>query len=206
MMSAKVILVGGFIEIIELCENNGLEIFGIIDFCKKDEMYSFKILGTDNDARFFSNQIKQYPLILTPDSPVTRTKLEKYYKNLDFCFTRLLSSQSFISKRAIIGQGTVIQSGVNVSSEVVIGDFVKINNHANIMHNVKIGDFTTIAPNAIVLGNVKIGNGCYIGANSTILPNISIADNVVIGAGAVVTKNILEPGGVYVGIPARKLH
>ena len=37
-----------------------------------------------------------------------------------------------------------------------------------------------------------------------ILPNIKVGDNVVIGAGSVVSKD-LEAGGVYAGVPAKRI-
>lgn len=201
----KVIIVGGFIEIIELCEENNIIIKGIFDKCSEYEMYSYKVLGNDSDAKKLLTTFNKYPLIITPDSPLIRRKLKLYYQELGYHFTSLISMHANISKSAFITNGSIIQSNVNISSKVNIGEFVKVNSMSNIMHNSTIGDFTTIAPNAVVLGNVSIGRECYIGANATILPNVHIADNVVIGAGAVVTKNIEECGTVYVGIPAKKL-
>jgi sugar O-acyltransferase (sialic acid O-acetyltransferase NeuD family) len=203
-MQNEVILVGGFLEIIELCEANDISIVGIIDN-NTNSKYNYKIIGTDDDASNFSTELKKYLLIITPDKPAIRRNLKTYYQNIGFNFGQIISKNSFISRSSVIGKGSIIQTGVNVSSEVVIGDFVKLNSLSNIMHNVVVGDFTTIAPNAILLGNVNIGKGCYIGANSTVLPNIRIADNVTIGAGAVVTKDIIEQNGVYTGIPARKI-
>jgi len=46
---------------------------------------------------------------------------------------------------------------------------------------------------------------CLIGAGVVILDKVSICSNVTIGAGSVVTRDINVPG-VYVGIPAKKIH
>ncbi len=204
-MNTKVILIGGFIEIIELCEDNNISIHGIVD--NNIILHNnYRYLGTDNEAINFDDALKDYPLIISPDAPRDRKKLKKYYENSGFGFFSLISSASKISKSSVIGIGAIIQRGVNISSEVSIGDFVKLNIGANIMHNSNIGEYTTIAPNAVILGHVSIGEECYIGANATILPNIKIAKNVTIGAGAVVTKNIVEEGGKYIGIPAKKIN
>jgi sugar O-acyltransferase (sialic acid O-acetyltransferase NeuD family) len=202
---SKIIIVGGFVEIIELCEANGITIFGLIDNCDKKMLYSHKVLGNDKDASIFANDIKKYPLIIAPDIPAVRKKLKMYYQDLGYDFAQLVSSHSKVSKSASIGRGTIIQSGVNVSSEVKIGDFVKLNCLANIMHNSEVGNYTTIAPNAVILGNVTVGKECYIGANATILPHIKIADNVTVGAGSVVTKYISEQGSVSAGVPAKRI-
>jgi len=201
---SKIILIGGFHEIIELAEENSIEIVGIIDntCCKRYRTYD--IICDDEHAKNLDIYYRSIPLIITPDKPVTRKKLFEFYAEQGFSFTSLISKKANISKSATINEGTVIQLGVNVSADVLIGRFVKLNTFCNIMHNSKIGDFTTIGPNAVVLGNVIIGQYCYIGSNSTVLPGISICDNVLIGAGTVVPKNILIPG-TYIGNPAKPI-
>lgn len=200
----EVVLVGGFIEIIELCEVSNLQIVGIIDNLTNDELNGYKVIGTDESAETLFSEIYDKSLIITPDLPKLRIKLSKLYDSLGYSFFTLISPFANLSKSAIVGKGSIIQSLVNISSEVKIGAFVKINTYANIMHNVCVGDYTTIAPNVVILGYVTIGKGCYIGANATILPHINIADGVVIGAGAVVTKSIKEENVVFAGIPAKK--
>ncbi len=201
----SVILVGGFNEIIELCENLGVEIAGIID-TKKDSNPKYPFLGSDDDIERLNTLISRNNLVITPDNPDTREKLHKLYHQHNAFFQTLISAKASIATSAKIGKGTIVQIGVNVSTNVVTGDFVKLNTKCNIMHDCLIGDYTTIAPNAVVLGNVTIGKGCYIGANATILPNIDIADHVVIGAGSVVTKNISQPHSKYAGVPAKRLN
>lgn len=203
-MKNKVILVGAFHEMIELAEENGLEIAGLIDNQKAGKYRSYTILGKDADTKKLPQKIKEIHLIISPDKPSIRKKLVGDYEEMGFQFASLISKCAKISKSAVIGAGTIIQFGVNVSSECRIGMFVKLNTNCNVMHNSMIGDFTTIAPNAVILGNVKIGELCYIGANATILPNIEICDRVTIGAGAVVTKNI-DMGRIFVGNPAKEL-
>lgn len=204
-MNDKVILVGGFVEIIELCENINIEIIGIIDPIYKHNYLGYPIIGTDLNVKKIKRVYSEIPLTITPDKPDLREKLSVLYMKHGFKFKTLISNQAYISKSALIGSGVVIQNAANISSEVQIGDFVKVNSCANIMHNVDIGQNTTIAPNAVILGYSTIGSGCYIGSNATILPNLQICENIIIGAGAVVTKDIAIPGTKWVGIPARLL-
>jgi len=202
-MSNKVIIVGGFIEIIELCEDNNLEICGIIDNKQNENNRSYPIIGVDSDAEDIFKKFPGISLVISPDNPKIRQKLYFHYEKFDFRFRTVLSKNAFISKSASIGTGTIIQVGSNISSEVIIGEFVKINSFANVMHNARIGNYTTIAPNAVILGYADIGKNCYIGSNATILPNIRICDDVIIGAGAVVTKNITIQNSIYKGVPAK---
>lgn len=201
-MKSKIILIGGFNEIVELCYNNNIQIVGVLDNKTINLLGGIKYLGSDDDAPRLAVLFKKIPIVITPDLPITRKKLYEYYMANGYSFCSLVSHRAIISKSASIETGSVVQSGVNVSAEVKIGKFVKINTNANIMHNCIIGDFATIAPNAVILGYASIGPGCYIGANATILPGIKICENVTIGAGAVVTKNIETPHTTFVGIPA----
>jgi len=202
-MDRSVILIGGFIEVVELCKENNIEVVGIVD---KEErsIYDIPYLGNDKDVITWGLS-NQKTLLISPDQPEIRKKLVAYYETHGFNFGSLISNKADISISAKLGNGIIIQNRVNVSSEVCLGNFVKLNSLANIMHNVIIDDYTTVAPNAVVLGYVKLGKSCYIGANATVLPDITICDNVTIGAGAVVTHDIKEKNSVYAGIPARRI-
>lgn len=205
MGDSEVILIGGFIEIVELCKSNDISIFGVIDQSSSDIESDLNYLGSDSDVSMHISRINRIPLVITPDNPKIRKKLYCFYKRFGLSFATIISKNAVVSNSALLGIGNVVQACVNISSKVKTGKFVKINSMANLMHHCSVGDFSTIAPNAVLLGRVNIGKNCYIGANSTILPNISICDNVIIGAGAVVTKNINTPNTTYIGVPARKV-
>nr|WP_321353562.1 NeuD/PglB/VioB family sugar acetyltransferase [uncultured Draconibacterium sp.] len=201
-MSNKIILIGGFKEIIELCEDSDIQIAGIFDRTLDKNLNGITIFGNDQQAEGLYHQLKQFPFVIAPDIPEVRMHLARYYQKIGYYPTSLISKKANISKSATIGLGSVVQFGVNVSSNVSIGNFVKLNTYANVMHDSVISDYTTVAPNAVILGKVKIGQGCYIGANSTILPGLSIGDKSIIGAGAVVTRNV-DNGQIVKGVPAK---
>jgi len=198
----EVILVGGFIEVIELCELCNFKIQGIIDNKLKEDYCGYPIIGTDADAPKLYDKFRKTPLIMSPDLPMTRKNIADYYGALDYTFISLISPKAEVSKSVIIGKGVIIQTGVNVSANARLGNFVRLNTKSNIMHDCKIDDYTTVAPSAVVLGRVNIGKCCYIGANSTILPEVNIGDRSIIGAGAVVVKDI-ENCKTVKGIPAK---
>lgn len=203
-MTESIVIVGAFHEIFELAEECFTQIIGIIDFESTINHFPYPYLGSDDEADQHLELLQNTQIILSPDSPATRDQLFMRYSKLGCKFGSLISPRAMVSKSSQLGEGVVLQRGVNISSKTVVERCVKFNIAATVMHDSHIGMFTTIAPNAVVLGNVKIGSGCYVGANSTILPNITIGKNSIIGAGAVVTKNM--PDNVVVaGNPARIL-
>lgn len=187
---SSIILVGGFIEVIELCEEEGYEIRGIIDYTEKTHILGYPVLGNDNDIIMSAAKYRDSKLVLVPDSPILRSKLYMAYSDSGFHFKSVISSRAHISKSANIGEGCFISHGCNISSEVSLGAAVRLNSQANVMHETSVGNFTTLAPNSVVLGRCNIGERAYIGANATVLPNIVVADDAIVGAASVVTKNV----------------
>lgn len=186
---------------IELCEDCGYSIVGIIDNTISTNYWNYPIIGTDGDCQELYKKYADIPLVITPDAPIVRKNLFQLYAKVGFHFETVISPSARISRSATIGIGSVIQSGVNVSSNALIGDFVKLNTLCNVMHDCDINDFATVAPNAVLLGKVSIGEGAYIGANSTTLPYKKIGVSSIVGAGAVVTKDV-EDYSVVKGVPA----
>lgn len=201
-MNKSIIIVGGFHEIIELCEEASFSIIGLIDSKLKNEYFGYPILGNDSDALEIKEKFPNCNLVISPDLPKIRKRIVQYYSEIGFDFETIVSPFAKVSKTAKIGKGSIIQGGVNISALSEVGDFVKLNVNCNVMHDSIIGSFSTLAPNSVILGRVKIGENSYLGANSTILPEINIGNDVTIGAGAVVTKNI-ESNRTVKGIPAK---
>ena len=185
----KLVLIGGFCEMEELCRRAGAEVVHIV--------------GPSEDDAYIVSGDKAIPVIVTPDG-AARAKIASRYLEAGFKFATVVARTADVSKRATIGEGTVIAEHAIVTAKTHIGRFVKLNTAAMVTHECRIGDFATIAPAAVILGRVTIGEGAYIGANSTVLPEVKIGKNAVVGAGAVVTKDVPD-GETWVGVPARRL-
>jgi sugar O-acyltransferase (sialic acid O-acetyltransferase NeuD family) len=189
----KIILVGGgghcksCLDVIE--NENKYKVRGIIDKKKKyifdykvfPESYLNKRLIKNNYAFVTVGQIKNYKV---------RVKLFNKLKDLGFKIPSIISPSAYISKHAVIGEGTIIMHGVIVNAGAVIGNNCIINTNSLIEHDVVIGDHTHISTEATINGGVTIGDKVFIGSRSIIKDNISIENCSIVGANLYIKKNL----------------
>ena len=121
-----------------------------------------------------------------------------------FSFFQLIHPTVHISKYVSIGEGTIIQSGVQLQTDISLGKFSLIDLSATIGHDVMIGDYSTVSTGVNIAGGVVVGNGTWVGSGSVIIENVKIGDNSVIGAGSVVTRNV-ESNKLAYGVPAKEM-
>ena len=112
----------------------------------------------------------------------------------------------FQSPRVSIGSGSAVNAGCwfEGPGEIVIGDNCLIGPEVLVLTSTH-----SLGPDGSIgrrpeFRNVRIGDGAWFGARATILPGVRVGAGAVIGAGATVTKDC-EPGGVYGGVPAKRI-
>ena len=189
----KIILLGGgghcksCIDVIE--NENKYKIVGIIDKKKTfllnykvfAESYLNKKLIKNNYAFVTVGQIKNYKV---------RVKLFNRLKYLGFKIPSIMSRSAYISKHAVIGQGTIVMHGAIVNAGAIIGNNCIINTNSLIEHDVVIGDHTHISTEATINGGVVIGNKVFVGSRTIIKDNIRIGERSIVGAGLYIKKNL----------------
>jgi len=189
----KIILVGGgghcksCIDVIE--NENKYKIIGIIDK-KKNFLLNYKVFSQSylnkklvkNNYSFVTvGHIKNYKV---------RVKLFNKLKDLGFKIPSIISPSAYISKHAIIGNGTIVMHGAIINAGAVIGNNCIINTNSLIEHDVVIGDHTHISTEVTINGGVTIGEKVFIGSRSIIKDNISIGERSIVGAGLYIKKNL----------------
>ena len=189
----QIILIGGgghcksCIDVIE--SGNKYKIRGIIDKKKNfllnykvfPEIYINKKLIKNNYAFVTVGQIKNYKI---------RVKLFDRLKDLGFKIPTIISPSAYISKHAVIGQGTIVMHGAIINAGAAIGNNCIINTNSLIEHDVVIGDHTHISTEVTINGGVVIENKVFIGSRSIIKDNISIGEHSIVGAGLYIKKNL----------------
>jgi len=181
--------------IIEMLENQNIPIEGLFDDNSQvRELLGYECAGYSKGISFNSEII-----ISIGDNNIRKRIVEKL---IDEKFGVVTDLSSKISKRAVIGNGTVIMPGVSINSSSIIGEHNIINTNSSVDHDCIFGNFVHISPGSSIAGGVSIKEGTHVGIAACILPNISIGEWCVIGAGAVVNKDVPDYS-VIVGNPGR---
>lgn len=181
--------------IIEILENSGIIIQGLYDDdVQKNTLLEYRV-GHGKEI-FNNNEISW--VIGIGDNAVRKKIAENHLLKYAFAIDKSAS----LSKRAVIGKGTVIMPGVSINSSTIVGKHVIINTNSSIDHDCIIEDYVHISPNATLCGGISVGEGTQIGAGAVIIPGIKIGKWAKIGGGAVIIKDVPD-NSIVVGNPGR---
>jgi len=134
-----------------------------------------------------------------------RERLYKQTKKKGYRFATFIHPTVFLGRDVKIGENCFIFEHNNIQRKVRIGNNVVIWSKNHIGHRSVIKDNCYLASGIVISGYCEIGENCFLGVNCSLNDKIKIAKDTIIGNGAIVIKDIEEPGGVYVGNPARRL-
>jgi len=167
------------------------KIYGLIDK-KKSNISRYNYLGNEKYLEKIQSNKKCFIYISIGfiKSPKNRIDIFKKFKKMNFRFATIISSLSYVSTSASIGEGSMIHHFAVVNSDAVIGLNSIINTSAIIEHDVKVGNNCHISTGAIVNGGATIGDGTFVGSGSIIREKVKIGKNCIIGMGSIVKKDL----------------
>lgn len=206
MESNNLILVGGgghCKSVIEVAESAGYNIKGILDTPENvgKSVLGYPVIGTDEQINRFVGDHRFIVTVGQIKDVSLRIRLHEKIKDAGGKSLTLIASTAYVSKYAILGEGTVIMHKAMVNADAKIGVGCIINTFANIEHDAVIGNYCHISTGAMVNGNCKVGDKTFLGSQSVMANGTEIAEGCVVAAGAMVRKSLTRKG-VYSGNPA----
>jgi acetyltransferase EpsM len=132
-----------------------------------------------------------------------RSQFTRQVEELGFRFATIVHPTARVSRRALVGEGSLISAGALITAHTTIGRHVVVNRGAIIGHHVLIGDHATIAPGANLAGAVRVGERAFVGMGAVVLEGRTIGERAIVGAGSVVTSDV-APRTKVIGAPARE--
>lgn len=167
---------------------------------KSDAIFSNK----KYDLKLFVKKSDYFVTCIGNDHGKARYLISKELENKKIKPLSIISKQSYISNRKLLGKGVQVFPHSIVQHETQVGHYSILNTGSILEHDCKVGNGVHVMPGAVVGGNVLIGDFVTIGLNATIMPLIKIDNGAFIGAGAVVTRDV-KKNEVVVGNPAKFL-
>ena len=208
-MKIDIILIGGgghCKSVIDVIESTGeYNILGILD--KEDligkDISGYEIIGTDHEIEEYVKKGVAFTITIGQiKSAHLRIALFNLIKEKGGEIPSIVANTAYVSKKAVLGEGTVVMHKAFVNSNVKVGVNNIINTRSTLEHDTMVGDHCHISTHVVVNGEVKIGNEVFIGSNSTISNQVKIGAKSIVGIGSVVVSNIPE-NVITFGIPAK---
>jgi sugar O-acyltransferase (sialic acid O-acetyltransferase NeuD family) len=184
----------------EIFESNQVEVFGFLDDDKalhNKEIDEVAVLSsTDDDGFLKLIGRKCEAFVAIDDNRLRKTAVKMLNEVRKVQPVNAIHQQSSVSKRAEIGHGNFIDTGVTVApgskvgshcilhAKVVIGvgavagNFVQIGSGSQINPGVIIEDEVFIGSGVIVVSGVTIGKGSRVGAGSVVVASVAAGETV----------------------------
>jgi sugar O-acyltransferase (sialic acid O-acetyltransferase NeuD family) len=209
MKKEKLVLIGGgghcksVIDVIE--EQDKYIIAGIVDLKEKlgTSVSGYKVIATDNDLENLSKEYK-YFFISVGQIKTNSLRVSSFnkLKNLGVSLPAITSPKAYVSKRAIVGEGSIVMHYAVVNAGAIIGNNCIVNTASIIEHDTCVSNHCHISTGVIINGDCYIGTNSFVGSNTVINHSIKIGENCIIGSGTVVISDTKE-SSLYVGNPAK---
>lgn len=212
---ARIVVIGAAgtgretLDIIEAINSAGVHSFqieGVLDdspdptHLRRLDERSIPFLGTVDD--WLAKNHEPHIFSIGIANPKARAVIADKLLRAGHVPATLVHPRATLGSMVDVGEGSIIYSGVEITTNVVLGRFSVINSHATIGHDVILQDFVSVNPAASISGEVGLASHVLVGGGSTVLQGLSVGEGSIVGARALVTKSV--PGGVIVkGIPGR---
>ncbi len=190
-MITELVLIGGgghcksAIDVIE--QSGQYKIVGILD---KPELAGQKVLGYNiigSDEQIEKLVTEGYEFLITIGQiQPSQTRIKLFHKLLESNakLATILSPRAYVSKHALIEEGTIIMHDALVNAGARIGKNCIINSKSLIEHDVVVEDHCHISTAAILNGGAIVKEGTFFGSNAVSKEYVTTANEAFIKAGS----------------------
>jgi len=149
----------------------------------------YDVIASDNDLPALVDKYRNAIITVGQiKSPDIRIRLYQQVKNLGFNIPVIVSPRAYVSRHAIVSEGSIIMHDALINAGASIGVNCIINSKALVEHDAAVGDHCHVSTGAIVNGGTFILGKNFIGSNAMISNNIEICDCQIVGGGGVVLR------------------
>jgi len=193
----KIVLISGgghCRSCIDVIERAGeYKIAGIVDVPSKmgQCLFGYEIIATDEDIPQLAKEFDFFAITLGQiKSSVPRQKIYDLLKSVNASLPVIVSPLAYISKSAVVSEGSIIMHKAIINADANIGCNCIINTAAIVEHDAIIESDVHVSTGAIVNGGAVIRRGSFIGSNAVIREGISISSNSIIPACSFIKQDV----------------
>lgn len=131
-----------------------------------EEINGVKVVGGINDLPSLFTEYKQ--LVLSIGNNRIREKIYKQAKEIGYSFPSIVDKSAYISPYAAVGDGCVILNNVVIQNGSKVGNGTILNPGVEVHHDSSVGNFCCIYTNSVIRTYAKVADGVKIGSNVTV--------------------------------------
>ena len=181
------------IDVLELLNFNILGLIGVSDEVGS-KVLGHTVIGCDRDLQDYGKTSCYAHIgIGQIESSLPRQNAAIAGSAAGFTFPVAISPKAYVSKHAVLGEGTIVMHGAIVNAGARIGRHCIINTGALVEHGAIIGDFCHVATYAVLNGDVCVGESTFIGSGSIVKQGTTIGADCFISMGTHLTSSV-APG------------
>jgi len=185
------VLIGGgghcksCLDVIEQSEQ--FKVVGILDKLERvgQVVLGYDIIGTDEQIDRLVAEGHEF--LITVGQIRSSQLRQKLFAKLQECQAILaivISPRAYVSKHALVEEGTIIMHDVLINADAQIGKNCIINSKSLIEHDVVVEDHCHISTSAVLNGGVVIKKGTFFGSNAVSKEYVDTKNEAFIKAGS----------------------
>lgn len=145
------------------------------------------VIGKTSDMEKF---FKEYKLLLvTIGNNILREKLYKRAIAIGYTFPNIVVPSVYISPHAKLGTGIIILNNAVVQNGASIGDGTILNPGVEAHHDSTIGKYCLIYTNSVIRSLAHVSDRAWIGSTCTVSTGVEVGADAMVPDGCVVKKN-----------------